>query len=275
MRIFCVILIAIICYGCHNKEIRKEYYDNGQLKFEVEFRDGIMDGYHKEFYENGTLKTLSNVDNGIFRDTIIGYYDNGNLEFIQFKVDNVDSMHIFHKMNKHIISKVQVENKQVSGWGSHYNESGEEILKLELIDIGEEEPYINQEIHYNEGKIIDSLSSFYHIKVKDTIKVNEKATIEFTYKPVISNESIVYLVFGQSNNDKYSNFNNMELDTLLMQNFKLKYDFKYLSPGEKNIKGFFYEKRVNYNPIPNDTFVNIITSSKKMYFRIKNFVIDE
>lgn len=274
MRISCIILIVIIFYSCHNKEVRKEYYDNGQLKFEVEFKDDIIHGYHKEFHENGTLKTLSHADNGIFRDTILGYYDNGNLEFIQFKVDNVDSMHIFHKMNGHIISKVQVENNQISGWGSHYNESGEEILKLELIDIGEEEPYINQEIHYNKGKIIDSLSSFYHIKVEDTVKVNKKTTIEFTYKPVISNESVVYIALGQSNNDEYSKINDMELDTLLMQNFELKYDLKFLSPGEKNIKGFFYEKHVSYNPIPNDTFVNINTSSKKMYFRIKFFVRD-
>lgn len=97
MRVFCVILILIICYSCHNKEVKREYYDNGQLKFEVEFKDDIIHGYHKEFHENGTLKTLSHADNGVFRDTIRGYYDNGNLEFIQFKVDNVDSMHIFHK----------------------------------------------------------------------------------------------------------------------------------------------------------------------------------
>ena len=276
MRILLYIAIVGFCLSCQNNKIEKVYYENGQAKFEVEFSNGLMNGYHKEFHENGKLKTLTYYDSGNISDSIIGYFENGNIEFIQFRTNEIDSMYTFDKKDKFINSKSKVVNNQINGWRYYFNEKGEIISKIEFIDLLEDEPYINQGIYFDGNKIIDSLSAYYMVNLKDTLKVNKSYPIKFEYKPTISKDSEVYICYGSGINENYSNINNIKLDTLVLENLKLTTTIKLSKIGKHNLRGFFYEKHIEYlHSDKNDSLVNISTKSNKMYLNIEVFVKDE
>ena len=52
-------------------DIRKEYYDNGKLKFEGEYLDGEKNGKVKEYYDNDKLVFEEEFINEIQKDKII------------------------------------------------------------------------------------------------------------------------------------------------------------------------------------------------------------
>ena len=49
--------------GC-SAEVKKEYFDNGKLKAEWQYRDGQLDGTSKEYYPFGELAKEWNYKNG-------------------------------------------------------------------------------------------------------------------------------------------------------------------------------------------------------------------
>ena len=59
----------------------KEYYNNGQLKFESEYLNGKIMGKRKEYYENGKLKFEGEYLNGKRNGKGKEYNDKGNLLF--------------------------------------------------------------------------------------------------------------------------------------------------------------------------------------------------
>jgi len=86
-----------------------EYYQNGQIKREGEFKDceyetnhtkiykaicgvgnnktvteGKRHGLWKTYYENGTIKSKSNFYCGLFQGNFFYYHENGKLDFIDF-----------------------------------------------------------------------------------------------------------------------------------------------------------------------------------------------
>ena len=59
---------------------RKEFYDDGELKFEGEYLNGKRNGKGKEYYENGKLKFKGEYLNGK-RWNGKGYNKKGDKEF--------------------------------------------------------------------------------------------------------------------------------------------------------------------------------------------------
>jgi antitoxin component YwqK of YwqJK toxin-antitoxin module len=60
----------------------KEYYDNGQLKFEGEYLDGKKNGKSKEYYDNGRLKFEGEYLNGKRWNGYILSNTNKNFKFV-------------------------------------------------------------------------------------------------------------------------------------------------------------------------------------------------
>ncbi|MCZ8023648.1 MAG: hypothetical protein O9294_17925 [Cytophagales bacterium] len=57
MRFVNYLVIVLMSTNCGNKsDFKKEYYPNGKLKTEGEFRNGSPIGKHREYFENGNLK---------------------------------------------------------------------------------------------------------------------------------------------------------------------------------------------------------------------------
>ena len=60
-----LLLFSGSVYG--DKEVKKQYWDNGKLKSESHYKDGNLDGRKTDWYEDGEVKS-------------VGYYDNDKLE---------------------------------------------------------------------------------------------------------------------------------------------------------------------------------------------------
>ncbi len=61
--------------GC----IEKEYYENGNVKYETPFKNNQLDGIRKGYYENGSLMFEAPLKNGKVEGIAKTYYQNGNL----------------------------------------------------------------------------------------------------------------------------------------------------------------------------------------------------
>ncbi|MGL5125206.1 MAG: toxin-antitoxin system YwqK family antitoxin, partial [Fusobacteriaceae bacterium] len=55
-------------------------YPNGQLAFEITYKNGQLHGLYKKYYENGQLEAEVNLKNGQQDGIKKTYYENGQLE---------------------------------------------------------------------------------------------------------------------------------------------------------------------------------------------------
>ena len=57
-----LLLFSGSVYG--DKEVKKQYWDNGKLKSESHYKDRKLDGRKTEWYEDGKVKSENLYDNG-------------------------------------------------------------------------------------------------------------------------------------------------------------------------------------------------------------------
>jgi hypothetical protein len=56
-----IILFLLLAWGCAGSlELNKQYYANGQLKFEWHHRNGVREGVSKVYFSNGVLMGEAN-----------------------------------------------------------------------------------------------------------------------------------------------------------------------------------------------------------------------
>lgn len=150
-----LILIAIISFfSCNNENVQKEYFENGNIKYEGQTNKKEQKiGIHKWYYPTGKIKIISYYENGLQSDTTKSFFSNGQLDYIGF----------FYKNKKHGISKSFFENGQLSavenysdgvldGERKSYFENGE-IKMFSISDMGESTYY--EEFDSASGEIID------------------------------------------------------------------------------------------------------------------------
>ena len=101
------------------------YYRNGQIEVEENYKDGKVDGKQTSYFENGQIKEEVNFKDGILNGNITQYYQNGQLE-----------------------SEVNFKDNKKNGKLIHYSETGEITLEGNFI-MGD-----GKLIGYRNGKII-------------------------------------------------------------------------------------------------------------------------
>ena len=55
------------------------YYANGSIKHQMEFKDGYGTGQDIQYYQNGNQKSITHLVNGWPRGSMIFFYENGNI----------------------------------------------------------------------------------------------------------------------------------------------------------------------------------------------------
>tara|TARA_B100001057_G_C22360216_1_gene760571 strand:+ start:359 stop:643 length:285 start_codon:yes stop_codon:yes gene_type:complete len=63
-RILFILLLTILFIGCGQTDYNKGYYENGQLRWEGNIKDGKIEGLWKWYYENGQLQCEGNYKDG-------------------------------------------------------------------------------------------------------------------------------------------------------------------------------------------------------------------
>lgn len=84
-----VVLTVMSLIGCKNKsEFQYEYYPNGSLRLEKEYKNGLMNGVVTEYYEDGNIKSISHWKDGNAFGVVKRFYNNGQIESIGYLINN-------------------------------------------------------------------------------------------------------------------------------------------------------------------------------------------
>jgi antitoxin component YwqK of YwqJK toxin-antitoxin module len=71
----------------------EDYYTNGQLESEKNYKDGKKDGLQRGWYENGQLEYEENYKDGKWNGLQRAWYENGQLKYeINYKDGNKDGL---------------------------------------------------------------------------------------------------------------------------------------------------------------------------------------
>ncbi len=73
-------LFSFVFYSCANGQVKKEYWENGNLKTETRYKDDLKSGEERNYYPDGGLKEIITYKNGKQDGPYFVYYKNGNLE---------------------------------------------------------------------------------------------------------------------------------------------------------------------------------------------------
>jgi hypothetical protein len=275
-------LVIFTLISCQKNQIVKEYYSSGELSLELEIdNDKLKNGYYKEFYKSGQLKKIANYNSDILVDTIIGYFESGKIQYKQFRTKVGDSCYKY-KEDGSSFMKGKIEDNVMSGWWKVTNVQNDMTTMNELISIPENTVYVNQSITYKNEDIVDSLSTYYDIKVNDTIIRNVVSDIEFEYyspSSVSKDEKIsssVNFYFSRNFNKNFTNKKQVKVDSLTLKSFRLKTNITFPRIGKNFIRGYFleYESKITgYSKDSSD--VNMELSENKVYFEREVFVIEK
>ncbi|WP_394966090.1 toxin-antitoxin system YwqK family antitoxin [uncultured Helicobacter sp.] len=88
-----VIVLCVVCYfaftqtrelqECKNERdkisgcVEKAYYENGNLRYEIPYKNGEIHGVEKWYYENGNLRLEIPFENDKRHGIAKAYYENG------------------------------------------------------------------------------------------------------------------------------------------------------------------------------------------------------
>jgi antitoxin component YwqK of YwqJK toxin-antitoxin module len=85
-----ILLLFIQLVSCQDVEVRKTYYDSGELQSTVNYVDDLRQGEWKEYYKSGELEYTSNyVDGDLIQGQLKEYYDSGVLASTENYVDGL------------------------------------------------------------------------------------------------------------------------------------------------------------------------------------------
>jgi len=116
--------------------LKKYYHENGEIRKEINYKDGKIDGFYITYYDNGQLESKIEIKDGLKQGLSSIYYRNGQLE-----------------------SKIFYNNDEPDGSYNIYYENGE--LK-------------EQGIFKNEGKLLKLMVRDGQ-SVKDTIEFDNES----------------------------------------------------------------------------------------------------
>jgi hypothetical protein len=168
--ILLTILISILT-SCSNKEAKRTYYDNGQLKKKTHYKDGKVHGKELIYYKNGQLKEKSYYKNGVPVDTYKQFYQNGQLKGIGiFKDGEIHGVLKKFYKNGNLKGIANVKEGNADGIVKEYYKNGQ--LKLNAFKI-DSLYYFLQEFT-KKGEFIREDRRIKLPDNRDTIKVGEE-----------------------------------------------------------------------------------------------------
>ena len=96
----------------------EEYSENGALIHRYNFKDGVLDGPQETYFENGQLEVKAIYKDGLPDGPMEGYSENGHLDFI-----------LYMKGDKIVSREFYDENGELIEYGSE-DEYWEEIIEV-------------------------------------------------------------------------------------------------------------------------------------------------
>ena len=90
---FLLALTFLFFVGCGGEEVKKEYYETGELYKETHYKNGQKEGLGTEWYENGKKRIEYHYKNGAEDGVTTYWYETGEKSGeIHFKDNHLDGM---------------------------------------------------------------------------------------------------------------------------------------------------------------------------------------
>ncbi|MBC8526689.1 MAG: toxin-antitoxin system YwqK family antitoxin [Candidatus Cloacimonetes bacterium] len=220
----------------------KHYFDNQNLKYEANYKNGEFDGLVAEYFENGQPKEKANYSNGKYNGNFIKYFENEQIkEKSNYKNGDLDGKQLIYYEDGILYEENNFKNGEKNGWQLTYYTNGK--LKYDLF-------YVNGEINYSKRdykKInprIKKCIKFVKAKLEKYDKDYDRKSkpysahvrAYFQFKN-ISNKKITAIKFDFTFKDVF--------EDILYDN-SAKYDLN-LSSGEKNSMNIYWYWEDSYS----------------------------
>ena len=165
-------LVTDKSYDLNLYEIITEEFKNKLLKGYLIFKkDGLFNGEKREYYEEGEIKAIIPFKNSLAEGTYISYYPNGNMEEKYTYVNGQENGEGFsYYENGKLEEKYFMKNGKLDGEAFAYYPSG----KLEVKDFFKDGKKEGESIFYHENG---------NIKQKSTFKNGKREGDLFIYFP--------------------------------------------------------------------------------------------
>lgn len=128
--IFCLLIIVVSC-----KQVRKEYYPNGKVKSEGQFKEGRWNGYFKEYYKNGNIKVSSFFNDGKQTGLTKVYYENGELDrVLTYEDDLLQGKSIFYYQDGGVKME-SISNDDETVFFKRFDQQGNLLKEWRFVEI--------------------------------------------------------------------------------------------------------------------------------------------
>ncbi|HOV28422.1 MAG TPA: hypothetical protein PK566_18970 [Pseudobacteroides sp.] len=99
-----------------------ELQHNGDLWYYCYYKKGVRNGFCKFFYNNGNVKSEMNMENGVIHGKMIEYYREGNIESISYYYQGERLEYVKYDKDKNIVACEELDE-------NHPKKKYVEILK--------------------------------------------------------------------------------------------------------------------------------------------------
>lgn len=243
-----MIFVLKLLFSCNSNNVKLDYYPNGNLKAKTEINEkGLPDGKYEEYYPDSTLKQETTYSEGIVVDTVYYYYENGIMK-----------------------KKGLFKDGNNVGWWFYYDLFGKLSKKTDYLTI-DNNPYVNQEIYFDEeGNIDYNSSSFFNIHINDTLPIGKNiGKLDYISNSKDYDLQFIYVIIE----NEYSN-GFIKKDTFTDDINNLWFGVNTYKKGELKIRGVIQEELAKEKIINADSSELVIKKINK-YFEKDVFIFEE
>ena len=255
--------------------IRKDYYKDKSLKFEIPYKNGKKEGKGKEYYPSGKFKSDAFFVNDVLEGKAIGYYENGNLEYEEnYKDGKLDGLIKYYFESGKIKTEINYKNNEANGLAKEYYENGQVYIQEsykdgeldgESLNFDENGNLKSKEVYEN-GELIESSN-------KDTGEFSipgEKSNTESKLKYYIGISAFWTVIIGLIVYTIFKIFTAFPKTNHLTDEQRNRI-FKILMKYDENKKELFSAHRLNGVGTGYYRVRSMIVDNEKVYIYAKMF----
>ncbi len=243
----CVFSLLIMLLSCNKEKYKYTHYESGNIKTKFLVNDKKMNhGLYEEYYESEKIKLKTKYTNGKILDTVFCYYENGYLK-----------------------EKGLMFNGLKHKWWKLYDIYGKfkGLEEYVLIDNGKTS-YKNQVKNFDQDKIDYDDSSFFEIKLKDTLYLGKNMGKVFNYSNSKADVKYLYIIIDNEYSDS-----EIIKDTFAESSNQSRFGVYARKVGSMKVRGTIEEKLVSKVNEKTDSSKLVVKSIIK-YFEKEVYVKD-
>lgn len=192
-------LLIFVIIGCtEQKEVRNEFYKNGNLKSKIQFEKGLKNGKEIFFHENNKLKSESIYKNDTLEGVQRLYYSSGVLSTVMTYEKGVPNGEFFaYHPNGNISRHGFLKSGLFFGKYLEFfsQDSGKVSLEAYNLIVDNEEITYYKKVYDEEGNLIDHFkANDINIIAPDSLEIGKSEVITIEVGKSITYDSAIVII---------------------------------------------------------------------------------